>query len=135
MKACEAIVPATSRPPKSDHSFLRHIVPFCQKRDELTWERVAGWTNRHRTAGGQGTPTTLAANPSKVSKEYGPILLAAYIGLSAIWVRNIGPIYSHSLYRRSFHLLKRPGMSFSYISSHFLRNVSKYADLFRLTPN
>ena len=51
MKACEAIVPATSRPPKSDHSFLRHIVPICQKRDELTWERVAGWTNRHGTVG------------------------------------------------------------------------------------
>ena len=49
MKACEAIVPATSRPPKSGHSFLRHIIPFCQKRDEVTWERVAGWTNRHGT--------------------------------------------------------------------------------------
>ena len=62
MEACAAIVPATSRPPKSDHSFLRHIVPFCQKRDELTRERVAGWTNRH------GAPSCITAVDSLTSE-------------------------------------------------------------------
>ena len=49
LKACEAIALATFRLLKSDHSFLRHIVPFCQKKDELTRERVAGRTTRHGT--------------------------------------------------------------------------------------